>query len=77
MYGPVYNYDKSIKPAPNPYYLLNKFYGNLSIIEYRKLFKSEQLIYTVNKPLNITNNIKPKGIKEISMIFFSNVTINT
>ena len=51
MYGPVYNYDKSIKPAPNPYYLLNKFYGNLSIIEYRKLFKSEQLIYTVNKPL--------------------------
>ena len=51
MYGPIYNYDKSIKPAPNPYYLLNKFYGNLSIIEYRKLFKSEQLIYTVNKPL--------------------------
>ena len=51
MYGPIYNYDKSIKPAPNPYYLLNKFYGNLSIIEYRKLFKSEQLIYMFNKPL--------------------------
>jgi hypothetical protein len=51
MYGPIYNYDKSIKPAPNPYYLLNKFYGNLSITEYRKLFKSEQLIYMVNKPL--------------------------
>jgi hypothetical protein len=51
MYGPIYNYDKSIKPAPNPYYLLNKFYGNLSIIEYRKLFKNEQLIYVVNKPL--------------------------
>jgi len=51
MYGPIYNYDKSIKPAPNPYYLLNKFYGNLNIIEYRKLFKSEQLIYMVNKPL--------------------------
>jgi hypothetical protein len=51
MYGPIYNYDKSIKPAPNPYYLLNKFYGNLSIVEYRKLFKSEQLIYMVNKPL--------------------------
>ena len=51
MYGPIYNYDKSIKPAPNPYYLLNKFYGNISIIEYRKLFKSEQLIYMVNKPL--------------------------
>jgi hypothetical protein len=51
MYGPIYNYDKSIKPAPNPYYLLNKFYGNLSIVEYRKLFKNEQLIYVVNKPL--------------------------
>ena len=51
MYGPIYNYDKSIKPAPNPYYLLNKFYGNLSITEYRKLFKNEQLIYVVNKPL--------------------------
>ena len=51
MYGPIYNYDKSIKPAPNPYYLLNKFYGNLSITEFRKLFKSEQLIYMVNKPL--------------------------
>ena len=51
MYGPIYNYDKSIKPAPNPYYLLNKFYGNLSITEYRKLFKNEQLIYVVSKPL--------------------------
>ena len=51
LYGPIYNYEKSIKPAPNPYYLLNKYYGNLSIIEYRKLFKSEQLIYVVSKPL--------------------------
>jgi hypothetical protein len=51
MYGPIYNYEKSIKPAPNPYYLLNKYYGNLTISEYRKLFKSEQLIYMVNKPL--------------------------
>ena len=51
LYGKIFNYDKSIKPAPNPYYLLNKFYGNLSINEYRKLFKSEQMIYVVNKPL--------------------------
>jgi hypothetical protein len=51
MYGRALNYDKSIKPAPNPQYILNKFYGNLSIQEYRKLFKSEQIIYIVNKPL--------------------------
>ena len=51
MYGRVLNYEKSIKPAPNPQYILNKFYGNLSIQEYRKLFKSEQIIYVVNKPL--------------------------
>ena len=51
MYGRALNYEKSIKPAPNPQYILNKFYGNLSIQEYRKLFKSEQIIYVVNKPL--------------------------
>lgn len=51
LYGPIYNYEKSIKPAPNPYYLLSKFYGNLSIQEYRKLFKSDHLVYVVNKPL--------------------------
>ena len=31
-YGSVYKYKKSIKPAPNPYYLLDKFYGNLDIL---------------------------------------------
>ena len=51
MYGKLLNYEKSIKPAPNAQYILNKFYGNLSIQEYRKLFKSEQIVYVVNKPL--------------------------
>ena len=51
MYGKLLNYEKSIKPAPNPQYILNKFYGNLTIQEYRKLFKSEQIVYVVNKPL--------------------------
>ena len=51
IYGKAYNYSKNIKPAPNPQYILNKFYGNLSIQEYRKLFKSEQIVYVVNKPL--------------------------
>lgn len=39
------------KPAPNPNYLLDKYYGNLTIDEYRSLLKSPQLIHVVNKPL--------------------------
>ena len=57
IYGPIYNYNKSIKPATNPHYLLNKFYGNLTINEYRKLFQCEQVVYMVNKPLT---NILPE-----------------
>jgi hypothetical protein len=51
IYGKIYNYNKNIKPAPNPYYLLDKFYGNLTIQEYRKLLKSEHLLMIVEKPL--------------------------
>ena len=51
LYGKIYNYSKSIKPAPSPYYMLEKFYGNLSIEEYRKLLKNERLILVVDKPL--------------------------
>ena len=57
IYGPIYNYNKSIKPAANPHYLLNKFYGNLTINEYRKLFQCEQIVYMVNKPLT---NVLPE-----------------
>jgi len=51
IYGKVYNYTKNIKPAPNPYYTLDKFYGNLSIQEYRKLLKTEHMLLTIEKPL--------------------------
>lgn len=52
VYGKIYNYSKTINPAPNPYYLLDKFYGNLTIKEYRNLFNSEQLLIVVEKPLS-------------------------
>lgn len=42
---------KGFKPAPNPHYLLDKYYGNLTIQEYRTLLKSSQIIHIVNKPL--------------------------
>jgi len=51
IYGKVYNYTKNIKPAPNPYYLLDKFYGNLTIQEYRKLLKTEHFLLVIDKPL--------------------------
>jgi hypothetical protein len=51
MYSKVYDYKKNIKPAPNPYYLLDKFYGNLTIQEYRKLLKTEHMLLVIDKPL--------------------------
>lgn len=51
IYSKVYKYKKNIKPAPNPYYLLDKFYGNLSIQEYRKLLKTEHMLLVIDKPL--------------------------
>ena len=51
IYSKIYDYTKNIKPAPNPYYLLDKFYGNLNIQEYRSLLKNERLFLVVDKPL--------------------------
>jgi len=42
---------KGFKPAPNPHYLLDKYYGNLTIQEYRALLKGPLMIHIVNKPL--------------------------
>ena len=51
IYGKIYNYKINIKPAPDPYYLLDKFYGNLSIQEYRKLLRNDRLLMIIDKPL--------------------------
>jgi len=51
VYGKIYNYEKNIKPAPNPFYTLNKYYGNLTISEYRQLLKNDRIIMIVNKPM--------------------------
>ena len=54
LYGNIYNYTKNIRPAPNPYYTLSKFMGNLSIDEYRNLFMYEKLLLVIDKPLTRT-----------------------
>jgi len=51
LYGGIYQYGKGLKPAPSPHFLLDKYYGNLTIQEYRQLLKGTQMIYVVNKPL--------------------------
>jgi len=51
IYAKVYDYKKNIKPAPDALYMLDKFYGNLSIQEYRALLKNERLFLIVDKPL--------------------------
>lgn len=66
----IYNsdYKRKITPAPSPFYVLNKFYGNLSIEEYRKIINYNELVI-INKPitkitpeLHLNNNTKINNI---------------
>ena len=50
-YCKIFNYSRNIKPAPNPHYTLEKYYGNLSIQEYRKLLNNERILMVVDKPM--------------------------
>ena len=52
MYVDIYNYEDNIKPSPDPRYLLKKYYGELSIEEYRLMIrKGKHRMLVVNKPL--------------------------
>jgi len=51
LYGKIFDYKKNIVPAPNPYYMLDKYLGNLSINQYRSLLGNERLFLIVDKPL--------------------------
>ena len=51
IYAKIYDYKNNIKPAPNVYYMLDKYYGNLSIQEYRSLLRNERFFLVVDKPL--------------------------
>jgi len=50
IYGQIYG-KNNIKPAPNPFYILDKFYGNLTIQEYRKILNNSQILMIIDKPL--------------------------
>ena len=51
IYSSIFKYKKNIKPAPEPYYILDKYYGTLSIEEYRTMLRKDKLLMVVDKPL--------------------------
>lgn len=51
VYGAVFDYSKSIRPAPPPHYLLDKYYGSLTVEEYRELLGSNKRLIVVDRPL--------------------------
>ena len=51
IYSKIYDYTKNIKPAPTPYYMLEKYYGNLTRQEYRSLLKNDRLFLVLDKRL--------------------------
>jgi hypothetical protein len=48
IYSDIYKYENNIKPAPDPHYILDKYYGTLTIQEYRKLLNNQQLLLVVD-----------------------------
>jgi hypothetical protein len=51
VYSKIFDYKRNIKPAPSPYYTLDKYFGNLNINEYRKLLTNDRVLLIVNKPM--------------------------
>ena len=51
IYCKIYNYERNIKPAPEPYYTLERFCGNLTIQEYRNMMNNEEFLLVIDKPL--------------------------
>jgi len=74
IYSKIYQYNKNIKPAPNPYYMLDKYYGNLSIQEYRNLLRTEKLFIMVDKPLT---RILPEYYEDNDEFIINNKIIPT
>ena len=71
IYGTIFDYAQDIKPAPNPYFTLDKYYGNLTISEYRHLLKNNRFLLVVEKPLT---RILPEIYEETDVQF--NITNN-
>lgn len=51
LYSEIVGNKTFVKPAPNPRYTLDKFYGNLTIQEWRSLLAGDRMLLIVDKPL--------------------------
>ena len=51
LYRNVYGYKESITPAPDPRYTLNKFYGNLTVDEFRQTSTRSGVMLVLDQPL--------------------------
>lgn len=51
LYRKIFDYKNNIKPAPDPFHTLEKYYGNLTIQEYRQLLNNNHILLVVDKPL--------------------------
>lgn len=52
LYADIFGYETNIAPAPDPHYTLSKFYGNLTIEEYRQTFRGGRQLLVIDKPLS-------------------------
>ena len=52
LYMKPHNYSLQIKRAPQPFYTIDKFYGNLSITDYRSLTQNNKFFMIIDKPLS-------------------------
>lgn len=55
VYSNIYEYTNNITPAPDPRYLLQDYYGNLTIQEYRELLGNNRIIVTIQRPMTRKN----------------------
>ena len=58
----------NIKPSPNPYYTLEKYYGSLTIEQYRNLNKNDKLLLVIDKP--ITRSLPELHIDNTTVLNF-------
>lgn len=53
IYAPIFKYTTQIKPAADPRYTLQKYFGNLTIEEYRNMNRNSQsTLILLNKPIS-------------------------
>lgn len=51
LYKNIYEQSKPFHPAPEPRYVLNKYFGTLSIEEYRALLRTGKHMMVIDKPI--------------------------